>query len=49
MTTFFVVLLGLLVWVVLGVFVAFCVRAGNGDVSDVALLPNDERRRRNGY
>lgn len=41
MTTFFAVLLSLLVWVSLGVFVALCVGAGNGNADDVASLPND--------
>ncbi len=40
MTTFFAALLGLLVWMALGVFVAFCVSAGNGDVGDAAPLSN---------
>lgn len=31
MTAFLLGLLGLLVWVALGVFVAFCVSAGNRD------------------
>lgn len=46
MTTFFAVLLSLLVWVSLGVFVALCVGAGNGNAGDVASLPKSCPNRR---